>query len=202
MVAGVALGPLRLAVRAVLRRAGGRRTLGRQAGVTRGLAAGLVAAPVLAGAAQGGSAAIHVAAIGLAVLLAAMDLAWRWLPHEWTWPLLGLGLVAAAAGAAPSATALGGVAGAALGGGLLAFVQLGFRHVRGIEALGTGDVWLAAAIGAFTGPGPIPWVIALAAVTALGAEMLGARLFPAPRRSRLGVAYGTHLAVMFPIFLL
>ncbi len=129
------------------------------------------------------------------LLLAVLDLAWRWLPHEWTVPLLVLGLLAGFLGA----TGGDALAGAATGAGLLAALRIGFRLARGVEAIGFGDVWLAAGLGTFVGPATILWVLALATITALVSEAVAERAAAGPKRRRFGVAYGTHICGVFLI---
>jgi leader peptidase (prepilin peptidase)/N-methyltransferase len=196
MAVGLALGPVRLAVRAGLRAAGGRAWMRRWQGpATQGLTLGFLAAPALAGAWFGGDAAVLAAVLGLSLLLFVQDVAWRWLPLEWSLPLLALGLIAGFLGETPGET----LAGAALGGGLLLALQLGFRHARGVEALGTGDIWLAAGLGGFAGPTTIAWVLGLAALSALAVQTVKTWLKIGPSRQRWGVAFGSHIIGVFLI---
>lgn len=190
------LGPVQLAVRALLRFGGGRRAVMRwQQPATLGLQAGILAASALAGQAFGGQAAVTAAVLGLAFFLLTQDLAWRWLPLEWSAPFLALGLFAGFLGENAADT----LAGAALGGGLLWGLQVVFRYLRGVEGLGTGDIWLAAGIGAFVGLDTIAWVLALAALSGLAVNALQNRVKKSPARNRWGVAYGAHLVAAFVI---
>ena len=196
MAAAVGLGPLALVVRAGLRAGRGKAAVTRwQRPVALGLGVGLVAAPVLAGAVLGGEAAVIAAVLGLSFLLLSQDLAWRWLPFEWTLPLLALGLVAGFLGDFVGDA----LAGAALGAGILGGLQISFRRWRGVEALGTGDIWLAAGLGAFVGPATIAWVLALSALSALAVETLRKTVAKPPKRNRWGVAYGSHMIALFLI---
>ncbi|NJS40040.1 MAG: hypothetical protein HC783_14645 [Rhodobacteraceae bacterium] len=196
MAAAVGAGPLALVVRAALRAGGDKAAVTRwQRPVTLGLGVGLVVAPVLAGAFLGGEAAVTAAVLGLSFLMLAQDLAWRWLPFEWTLPLLALGLVAGFLGEY-AGTAL---AGAALGAGILGALQISFRLWRGVEALGTGDISLAAGVGAFVGPATIAWVLGLSALSALAVETLRKTVGKPPKRTRWGVAYGSHIIALFLI---
>ena len=70
-----------------------------------------------------------------------------------------------------------GLAGAAVGGGLTAGVRLAAGRALGREAMGWGDVKLAAALGALLGPVPLLWTLA-------GAAGLGAAVGLVLRRRR------------------
>lgn len=198
MATGVAVwaGPLRIMVRAGLHLWGGKAAVMQwQQAATLGLGAGLVVAPVLAGTLFGGLGAVFAAIIGLSLLLLALDLAWRWLPLEWTMPILALALVAGFSGNRVEDALFG----AALGAGPLWALQVAFRRLRGIEALGTGDIWLAAAIGAVVGASTIAWVLALAALSGLAFDFLGRSSSKRTKRRRWGVAFGSHLIAIFLI---
>ncbi len=115
----------------------------------------LVAGLAVAALARHGFSAAALCELTLASLLVAMlfiDLDTWLLPHALTWPLLASGLLLAPFGltAAPS------FASAALGAGI-GFATFGLISVAGArlmkqEALGFGDVWLLAGIGAWLGP--------------------------------------------------
>ena len=191
--AAAALGPVRLTCRAVLRRFGSRDIMRHwQVPVTYGVQAGLPGAVALAAWTGGPQGALLAAVTGLLSLLATLDLAWRWLPFAWTLPLLALGMVAAPDWAIAAA-------GAATGAGLLWALQLYYRLRRGIDALGTGDIWLAAGLGALTDPARIGLILGLAAVTALGAEILSRTRHGPAKPRRMGVAYGAHLCAAYII---
>ena len=198
MLIAVTTGPLRLLVRFVLRYVSNVTVRRWQHAATWGLAGGLVGAVMLAALLWGGAAAIGTAVLSLLCLLALMDVAWRWLPFAWTLPLLALGLAAAWIQGTLSDAAIG----MALGGGTLFLLQLGFRLWRGVEALGTGDIWLAAGLGALSGPDRIGLILWLAAMTALGAAILGKALSGPDTRQRFGVAYGAHLCLAYLVLLL
>lgn len=186
-------GPSILVARGVLRDRFGpasARAHGRSLAI--GVGAGAMAATVLIGLILGGQAAVNVALLTFLVMLAAMDVAWRWLPLEWTLPLNVLGFGAAMF----SGDLTSAVLGAALGGGILLALRTGYFVLRNIEALGLGDVWLAAALGAFVGPTHIIWLLG-------GAACFGLVLYFSSRSSqprRMGVAFGAHLCVATPIF--
>ncbi len=196
MCFAVAFGPVRLTCRAVLRQVMRPDTMrGWQYPVTHGLQAGLVLTVVFAALLGGPDAAVLAAVVGLLVLLAVLDLAWRWLPFVWTIPLLALGFVVAWATDSWAHAA----SGAAIGGGILLGLQLFFRFWRSVEALGTGDIWLAAGLGALTGPQQISLILGIAAITGLAVEVVGKILRPGSDGRRMGVAYGAHMCVAYII---
>lgn len=112
------------------------------------------------------------------------------LPDALTLPLLGTGL------------GLGslhvGITGAALAAliGFAAFWALarGYRHWRGREGLGFGDVKLLAGLAAATGPAGIPLITLVAALSALLTAGL-ARLRGGPLRPDTKIAFGCHLSL-------
>ena len=67
---------------------------------------------------------------------------------------------------------------AALGGAALWAVARGFEWRSGRVGLGDGDIWLLAALGAWTGPAPLPGTVLLGAL----AGLLYAGLLKALRR--------------------
>ena len=79
----------------------------------------------------------------LLLALLALDLQHYWLPDRLTLPLLALGL-AGGIGTLPDR-----LLGAGLGGGALLLLALAYRHFRGRDGLGQGDVKLMAALGAW-----------------------------------------------------
>ncbi|HEY6005772.1 MAG TPA: prepilin peptidase [Anaeromyxobacter sp.] len=84
------------------------------------------------------------------VALAFIDLDTWLLPHALTWPLIVLGVAASALGLTP-ATLASSLAGAAVGFGAFAAVSWLGSVVFKKEALGFGDVWLLAGLGAWLG---------------------------------------------------
>jgi len=195
----VTLGPLVLTVRAVLRTAVGPATIRQwQKPVAWGVGGGLCIATATVGILINGNAAMLAATLGILLLLAILDLAWRWLPYEWTMPLLTLGGVSAWANDRITDAILGLL----IGGGTLMALQITFRVLRGIEALGTGDIWLAAGLGLLAGMPQIPWILCLSAVNALAFSGLSKLASKPDQRRRLGVAYGTHLILAYLVFLI
>ena len=199
VMAAVFHGPLVLTVRACLRLPMSITSVRRwQTPVAIGLCAGMIAATGASGFFISGSAAVLTATLCLLVLIAALDLAWRWLPFEWTLSLLALGGVTAVL----QDTISGAVWGAIFGGGILLVLQISFGVWRGVAAVGTGDIWLAAGLGSFAGMPQISWILCFAALTALAFE--GLAVFRSQRtiHQRFGVAYGTHLCLAYLVFLI
>ncbi|MBU3694501.1 MAG: prepilin peptidase [Rhodocyclaceae bacterium] len=86
------------------------------------------------------------------VWLAAIDRITRLLPDVLTMPLLWLGLVAQLHPATRTVGAELAIGGAVLGYLPLRALELAWFNLRGVEALGFGDLKLLAAIGAWLGP--------------------------------------------------
>lgn len=110
------------------------------------------------------AAAAELAFVSLLVALAFIDLDTWLLPHALTWPLVGLGLVANALGVGGATGAGASALGAALGFGLFAAVAVIGKKLAGREALGFGDVWLLAGLGAWLGAAALLPVILLSSV--------------------------------------
>jgi leader peptidase (prepilin peptidase)/N-methyltransferase len=154
------------------------------------LAAALIGAMALA--AVPGPAGLAGALFGWGLLLLlALDLEHYWLPDAIVLPLLALGLLAGPAQLADRA-----LAAALLGGGLLV-LRLGFAAVRGREGLGLGDVKLGAAIGAWLSPLLIGPFLLLSALVGLWLAWAVRR-----RTGRVQVPFGAAMAVAaFPLWL-
>jgi leader peptidase (prepilin peptidase)/N-methyltransferase len=121
--------------------------------------------------------------------LAFIDLDTWLLPHAITLPLLGAGLVLSALQVTPAASILGSVAGSAAGWVGFALVAFLGERILKKEALGFGDVWLLAAIGAWLGIASLLPVVLLAslqgtvvglALIVLGRSQPGPTLAPGP----------------------
>lgn len=197
---GVALwaGPVTLTVRGVLRAVAGPTAVRRYTPMmVPALAAGSLCAVALTGILFGGAAAVTAALLALLVAMVALDLTWRWLPMAWTLAALWLGLASAVVAGDP----IWATFGALVGGGLLLALRLTFQLVRGVEGLGQGDIWLAAGLGAFIGPTLIGWLLCAAAALGLGLHALSASRRAPAVRTRYGVAFGAHLALLAPLFL-
>jgi len=106
--------------------------------------------------------------------LAFIDLDTWLLPHAITLPLLGAGLVLSALHVTPAASILGSVAGAAAGWVGFALVAFLGERILKKEALGFGDVWLLAAIGAWLGIASLLPVVLLASLqgTVIGLALI------------------------------
>ena len=191
-------GPVILASRAILGPIATRSAMQRwQMPMTVGIEAGILLSVVVLGLASGFPAALLAAAVALTALLAVMDAKWRWLPGEWTLALIAIGLILAFRD--------GRLAEAALAAGIsslgLFALQLGYRTIRGVEGLGTGDIWLIAGFSTFLEPRLIPLLIGLAALSGLAQELVQRAVPGASGRTRFGVAFGTHLSLVFVILL-
>jgi leader peptidase (prepilin peptidase) / N-methyltransferase len=162
-------------------------------------AAGLIGAVALL--AHPGAAGLATALFGWwLLLLGALDAEHQWLPDRLTLPLIGAGLLAAAAGIGPPLPdrAIGAGAGFAS----LWLVAAAYRRLRGREGLGGGDPKLFAALGAWLGWAQLPFVL-------LGAGVLGLAAVAMKRLRGEAVAgtdrlpLGTLLALAaWPIWLL
>lgn len=194
LMLSLTFGPLPLVVRGLIRG-----TLGphyvhlwyRSASV--GVATGMVLAAVMMSVLDGGQT-LHLVLLCLLFLLATIDWQWRWLPIEWTLGVIGLGLIHA------------GLSGNVLQVLLQIVVPcltiLAMRQVLLIalkkEALGLGDIWLIAGLGAFLPIFESYLMIGMAALSGLG-EVLLRKLFSTERQKTTSVSYGTHLCAVFLI---
>jgi leader peptidase (prepilin peptidase) / N-methyltransferase len=127
----------------------------------------VAAAAVAAFARQGpsGAAVAELVFVALLVALAFIDLDTWLLPHALTWPLIGTGLLAAALGFAPAPSLASAALGAAIGFGTFGLVAWLGEKVFRREALGWGDVWLLAGLGAWLGAGALLPVVLLSSIT-------------------------------------
>ncbi len=138
-------------------------------GLGAGAAAG-VAVAVFPVPAEGAAAGAVVAAALAAS--AAVDLRKAILPNALTLPLLLCGLAAGALGL--GAAAMDRAAGAVLGWGVVAAVDLAFRRLRRRSVIGGGDAKLLAAGGAWCGAAALPGILLLAAPAAAAASLVAA----------------------------
>ena len=100
------------------------------------------------------------------LLLIVLDTRHFWLPDRVTLPLLVAGLLVAILGLGPSIS--DSIIGAGAGFASLWLVATGYRRIRGRIGLGGGDPKLFAAIGAWLGWAPLPFVLLGAALMGLG----------------------------------
>ena len=98
------------------------------------------------------------------IALAAIDLDTWLLPHALTWPLIGLGLVAGAAGISAAPSLRASALGAALGWLSFALVSWIGEKLAKKEALGFGDVWLLSGLGAWFGVAALLPLVMLASI--------------------------------------
>ena len=127
----------------------------------------------------------------LLLLLAFIDWERMVLPDVLTLPgtALGLGL----AGVRADLGFLSSLAGALLGAGLLLLLRLLWLWLRGVEAVGLGDVKLLLLIGAFLGPAPTLGAVAMAA--AAGVAIAGPLLALGKIRRDTPLPFGSLLAL-------
>jgi leader peptidase (prepilin peptidase)/N-methyltransferase len=112
----------------------------------------------------GGAAAAELAFAAALIALALIDLdAWL-LPNSITWPLLAFGLAMSALGVTPAGSLRAAAYGAGLGFAAFAAIAWIGEKVFAREALGLGDVWLLAALGAWFGPAALLPIVLLASL--------------------------------------
>ena len=132
---------------------------------------GLVAVALWRG--LGPSFAFAIAAVFslMMIVLFFTDYDHQLLPDKVTLPGFGLGLAAAwfnpFLGDPGWQRVVAGITGAALGSGILWGIGALYSRIRGVEAMGFGDVKMMALVGAFTGPAGV-------AVTLFAASVVGA----------------------------
>jgi leader peptidase (prepilin peptidase)/N-methyltransferase len=108
------------------------------------------------------AAAVELAAVAVLVALALVDLDTWLLPHALTWPLALGSLAASALGVTPAGGLRSSALGAGLGFAAFAAVSIVGERVFRRPALGFGDVFLLAGIGALLGAPALLPVILLA----------------------------------------
>lgn len=145
---------------------------------------------------------IRVAAIGallgLAMLtIAAID-ADRYIIPDWlSLPAIPAGLIVSGRLVDPGSIMLvepGHLLGAVAGGFVLWVIAEIYRHWRGVEGLGLGDVKLAAAGGAWVGLELLALVVLSAASSALAVAMLAALWRGVRLNGRMRIPFGAFLA--------
>ena len=111
----------------------------------------------------GGAFAAEFCFASVLLALAFIDLDTWLLPHALTRPLIAFGLAAAALGFSPASLGRS-LLGAAVGFAAFAAVSVVGEKVLRKEALGFGDVWLLAGVGAWFGARPLLPVVLLASL--------------------------------------
>jgi leader peptidase (prepilin peptidase) / N-methyltransferase len=139
------------------------------------------------------AALAEFAFVAALLALAFIDLDTWLLPHAITWPLIASGLALGATGWTPAGTFAQAAYGAGVGFAVFALVAWGGEKLLKKEAMGWGDVWLLAGLGAWLGVKALLPVILLASVQgalvgialiALGRAETGARAaVPEPPRA-------------------
>jgi prepilin signal peptidase PulO-like enzyme (type II secretory pathway) len=133
--------------------------------------------------------------LGLVLLLLVMfDLRYRLLPDGLTLPLIALGVLGADAVGPGLAASVTGLLGA---GGAVWLIAAAFRHLRGIDGLGGGDVKLIAAMGAWLGPLATAQAVAVAALSAIAVETAIQLVRHGRIEARHRIAFGAYLAGAF-----
>jgi leader peptidase (prepilin peptidase)/N-methyltransferase len=150
------------------------------------LATALLAVACLAQFGLSAKAAVSFALLSALLAVALIDWEHMLIPDAISLGALALGLaISPWFGPGLKASLLGAV----IGGGLLLVVALGWEKLRGIEAMGGGDIKLMAAVGAFLGT--VPTLLSIFVGSFLGA-FVGALLLS--RSGQAKIAFGTFLA--------
>jgi len=140
------------------------------------------------------AALAELALSALLLALSFIDLDTWLLPNVLTWSLLALGLAAGAAGLSAAPSLASSALGAALGFGAFALVAYVGKKVAGREALGFGDVWLLAGLGAWMGVAALLPLVLLAslqgAVVGIVLLLMGRAQTGEPRQHRSAGAAG------------
>lgn len=151
-----------------------------------------VAAVALLALRRHGPSGAALAELGFSATLLALgliDLDTWLLPNALTWPLLAGGLLCSALGATAAGSLSQAAWGAGVGFAVFALVAAAGKKLAGREAMGFGDVWLLAGLGAFLGVKALLPLVLLASlqgtVVGIGLGILGKlpKGGPSPRPS-------------------
>lgn len=110
------------------------------------------------------AAGAEFAFVSALVALALIDLDTWLLPHALTWPLLAAGILLSIAGFTPAGSIRPAAYGAGVGFAGFAVLSWSGEKLLRKEALGFGDVWLLAAIGAWMGASALLPLVLLASL--------------------------------------
>jgi leader peptidase (prepilin peptidase)/N-methyltransferase len=102
--------------------------------------------------------------VALLIALAFIDLDTWLLPNALTWPLLGLGLAASALRLSSAPSLVSSLAGAGIGFAAFYAVAVLGEKLLHKEAMGFGDVWLLAGLGAWSGAGALLPIVLLSSL--------------------------------------
>lgn len=194
LVIALVLGPLPIVVRGFLRAVmppQSVRILFRPA--TVGVALGLVATVAFVVYVEH-DLVLNAVLLCLLVLLASIDWQWRWLPIEWSIAVILLGVIYAFQSSDPMQVFIQMAVPAAT---LLLVRKIMLWTIKK-EALGLGDIWLVAGLGAYLAPFSSFLLIGFAAFSGL-VEIGVRKLFGQNEMVKHGVSYGTHLCIIFVI---
>ncbi|MEO0002875.1 MAG: hypothetical protein RLZZ22_567 [Pseudomonadota bacterium] len=135
--------------------------------------------------------AVYCAAAALLIAAALIDLDTTLLPDNLTYPLLGLGLLAAWLGWTP--VSLGDAAlGVLFGYGSLWLLTTVYAAIRGVRGMAEGDFKLLAALGALLGVAQLLPIILLSSV--VGAAVGLFLVFARGHRREVPIPFGPYLA--------
>ncbi len=194
LVAALILGPLPIVTRGLLRGfMGPQQVRNLYKSAMFGLGIGLVGTVALI-AFLDSNLALNASLLCVLFLLACIDWQWRWLPFEWTVPVIVLGGIYAFQSADPVQVF---IQMAVPAGALLLSRQIVLWTIKK-EALGLGDLWLVAGLGAFLVPFASFLLIGFAAFSGL-LEVGLRKLLGQANAMKHAVSYGTHLCIIFVI---